>query len=87
MLRPVGPPSAIRTNPPNTSRAPYTRWDGNQATYLFFPVFFAFVLVLISGLSEPIIGGVSVVNVDTGVNGTVRFGTWGWCIKGVPNVE
>jgi len=89
MQNQVGSITVVTTDAPyiTTIRAPYTRWDGNQATYLFFPTFIAFVLVLLSGLSEPLIDGVSIVKVDTGVNGTVTFGTWGWCVKGVPNVE
>ena len=61
------------------------RNKGNQATYLFFPVFVSFVLVLLASLSSPIIHGLSVVNVDLAVDGHVRFGTWGWCASGVPN--
>jgi hypothetical protein len=81
MRKTVGPVVVIDTRPP------YREWDGNQATYLFFPVFIAFVLVLLSGLSEPIIDGLSIVKVDTGVNGTLSVGTWGWCAKGVPGIE
>ncbi len=66
---------------------PYRGWDGNQATYLFFPVFISFLLVLLSSLSDPIINGLSVVHVNTHSNGTVSFGTWGWCSHGVPGVE
>lgn len=84
MRKTIGPVVVMDTNPPVE---PYRRWDGNQATYLFFPLFVSFLLVLLSGLSEPIIGGLSVVNVDSGVNGTLSLGTWGWCVKGVPGVE
>lgn len=81
MRKAIGPVVVIDTNPP------YREWDGNQATYLFFPVFASFFLVLMSGLSEPIVNGLSVAKVDTGVNGTLSLGTWGWCTKGVPGVE
>jgi hypothetical protein len=70
----------IDTNPP------YRPWDGNQATYLFFPTFISFVLVLLAGLSDPLIPELHIVKIDAGVNGTVGFGSWGWCATGVPNV-
>lgn len=81
MRKTIGPIVVIDTKPP------YREWDGNQATYLFFPIFTAFFLVLMSGLSEPIIDGLNMVKVDTRVNGTLTFGTWGFCLKGSPGVE
>lgn len=81
MRKKIGPVVVIDTNPP------YREWDGNQATYLFFPVFSAFLLVLLSGLSEPIIAGLSVAKVDTGGNGTLSLGTWGFCVKDAPGIE
>jgi hypothetical protein len=81
MRRSFGNHVVIDTNPP------YKPWDGNQATYLFFPVFTAFVLTLLSGLSSPIINGVYMVQIDTKVNGTMDLGTWGFCIKGAPGIE
>ncbi len=59
---------------------------GNQASYLFFPVFLAFVCVILTNLSTPIIGGLSVLEIDTHGNGTVSFGAWGWCATGVPDM-
>jgi len=85
MRKTIGPVVVIDTEPAVVE--PYTRWDGNQATYLFFPLFPSFLLVLLSGLSEPIINGLSVLNVRTEQNGTLSLGTWGWCVKGVPGVE
>lgn len=81
MRKTIGKVVVIDTNPP------YRPWDGNQATYLFFPIFVAFVLTLLSGLSEPIIGGLNVVKVNTGINGTVTFGVWGWCSQNVPEFK
>lgn len=88
----AAPVTIIDTKPPyRTWRA----WDGNQATYLFFPVFIAFLLVLLSTLSDPIIPGMSVVDVHGHVkghehdhdHGKVRFGTWGWCVHGMKGVQ
>ncbi|OCF38166.1 hypothetical protein I316_00390 [Kwoniella heveanensis BCC8398] len=39
----------------------------NQATYLFFPIFGAFLLILLSTLSTPIIEGLSIAEVNMGV--------------------
>lgn len=83
MRKTAGPVVIIDTKP----HRPYQAWDGNQATYLFFPIFISFLLVLLASLSDPIIEGLSVVNVDTHGNGTVKFGTWGWCAHGVPGAE
>ncbi|WVR07753.1 hypothetical protein IAU60_004796 [Kwoniella sp. DSM 27419] len=58
---------------------------GNQATWLFFPIFAAFMLALFATLSVPIIGGMSAVTVDMGTNGSVILGGWGWCASGVPD--
>jgi hypothetical protein len=80
MIKKVGP-VMVDTKPP------YRHWDGNQATLLFFPVFFSFVLVLLSGLSDPLIAGLSIVNINTNANGTVGFGSWGWCATGNPNAS
>lgn len=70
----------IKTKPPSKS------WDGNQGTYLVFPTFVSFMLVLMATLSIPIVPGLSVANVDSGGNGTVQFGAWGWCVQGVANL-
>jgi hypothetical protein len=80
MKKTLGPIVVIDTQPP------YREWDGNQATYLFFPVFASFVLVLLAGLSTPIIPGINTISLDTGINGTLSLGSWGWCTSGVPNV-
>ena len=80
MKKSAGPITIIDTNPP------YRAWDGNQATYLFFPVFASALLVLLAVLSSPIIHGLGVLDIDTHGNGTVSLGAWGWCARGVPNV-
>ncbi|OCF61180.1 hypothetical protein L486_00825 [Kwoniella mangroviensis CBS 10435] len=59
----------------------------NQATYLIFPIFAAFVLILLSSLSTPIIDGLSIANVKVDGGGTVKVGTWGWCISGFDGIE
>ncbi|WWD03536.1 hypothetical protein V865_001589 [Kwoniella europaea PYCC6329] len=59
----------------------------NQATYLFFPIFTAFLLILLSSLSTPIIDGLSIANVKVDGGGTVKVGTWGWCISGFDGIE
>jgi hypothetical protein len=64
---------------------PYRPWSDNQSTYLFFPVFIAFVLSLISTLSAPIISGVGAVKLDFIGNGTMTVGTWGWCAEALVN--
>ncbi|WVO12537.1 hypothetical protein L204_100137 [Cryptococcus depauperatus] len=80
MKKTLGPIVVIDTNPPHRP------WDGNQATSLFFPVFIAFLLTLLSTLGTPMVKGLSVIDVDTGVNGTVKIGLWGWCGTGIPNI-
>ncbi|RXK37769.1 hypothetical protein M231_04925 [Tremella mesenterica] len=83
MKKTLGPITVIDTKPQN---APYRRWNGNQATVLFFPTFAAFLIILLSSLSDPIIPGLTVAEVKT-VNGTVSFGTWGWCTSGVKGFD
>lgn len=63
---------------------PYRPWSDNQATYLFFPVFFCFILSLTSNLSAPVIRLGSVKLAFQG-NGTMVIGTWGWCADTVIN--
>ncbi|WVQ84308.1 hypothetical protein IAT38_006460 [Cryptococcus sp. DSM 104549] len=80
MRKTVGSVVVIDTNPPHRP------WDGNQATYLFFPLFSSFLLILIATLSSPIIPGLPVAQIHAGSNGTVNIGLWGWCAKNVPGV-
>jgi hypothetical protein len=80
MRKELGPITLINTKPTYRGR------DDNQATYAFFPIFISFVLVLLSGLSTPIIPGLGIAKVDTHVNGTIMLGSWGWCTSGVPNI-
>lgn len=68
--------------------------ETNQALGLFFPVFIAFLLSILSMLSSPIIKGMHVVRVgiklDEKVNekwGSLLLGSWGWCIEDVIGVE
>ncbi|ORX40661.1 hypothetical protein BD324DRAFT_611711 [Kockovaella imperatae] len=77
----VGPVVVLDTVPRHEHRP---RVPGNQATALVFPALAALILVLISTLSIPMIHGLSIVDVDMGMNGTVHFGGWGWCSEGVP---
>lgn len=64
----------------------YRRWDGNQATYLFFPVFASFVLTLIGTLSANIIPGLGTIEVHAkSGEGVVQLGAWGMCINGFPD--
>ncbi|WRT70297.1 uncharacterized protein IL334_007295 [Kwoniella shivajii] len=65
----------------------YDHEKQNQAVYLYFPIFIAFLLVLLSNVSTPIIKVLSIANVSMGVNGTVSIGTWGWCAKDVPGFD
>ncbi|OCF44579.1 hypothetical protein I317_01466 [Kwoniella heveanensis CBS 569] len=48
----------------------------NQATYLFFPIFGAFLLILLSTLSTPIIEGLSIAEVNMGVDQD-EWALWG----------
>ena len=85
----VGPALVLDTDPSKHTKhknehAPPV--PGNQATWLFFPVFAALILVLISALSNPIVHGLSIVDVDMGKIGTVQLGAWGWCGKNIPNI-
>jgi hypothetical protein len=80
MKKTVGNVVVIDTNPP------YREWDGNQATYLFFPVFASLVLTLIGALSAPLIPGLSTVDVHAlQGDGVVKLGAWGMCIQYFPN--
>ncbi|WVW86091.1 hypothetical protein I302_108130 [Kwoniella bestiolae CBS 10118] len=60
---------------------------GNQATYLFFPIFASFLLILLSSLSTPIIEGLGIAKIGVEGGGKVIVGTWGWCISGFEGVE
>lgn len=80
MIKTIGPGVVIDTNPP------YRRWDGNQATYLFFPVFASLVLTLIGTLSAPVIPGLATVEVHSKYGeGVVKLGAWGLCIEDFPH--
>lgn len=64
--------------------------SGSEATYLAIPTTVAFILVLVSTLSTPVIKGMSLADIkprgaDGG--GVVGFGSWGWCVSGVKDVE
>ncbi|WVR00222.1 hypothetical protein IAU59_007364 [Kwoniella sp. CBS 9459] len=62
----------------------YDHEKNNQATYLFFPIFGAFLLILLSTLSTPIIPGLSIAEINMGVlSGRVSIGAWGWCTKDI----
>nr|XP_018260953.1 uncharacterized protein I303_06670 [Kwoniella dejecticola CBS 10117]OBR83111.1 hypothetical protein I303_06670 [Kwoniella dejecticola CBS 10117] len=63
---------------------------GNQATYLFFPVFAVFLLVLLTNLSTPIISGLSIAKLTFEYEGqgvSLNLGSWGWCLKGMKGFE
>ncbi|WVF73041.1 hypothetical protein IAT40_007859 [Kwoniella sp. CBS 6097] len=77
-----------RINKKYTPPENYDHEKKNQATYLFFPVFGAFFLVLLSTLSTPIITGLSIAEVHMGAEGgRVSVGAWGWCTKDVPGYD
>ena len=82
----IGPVVVLDTNPSRREQRHRDTVPGNQATCLFFPVFGALILVLVSALSVPIMGGLSIVDVKMGNNGTVQFGSWGWCAENVPDL-
>ena len=85
----VGPFLVLETNPPQSTKHKHEHGPpvpGNQATWLFFPILAALILVLIAALSDPIFHGLSIVDVDMGKNGRVQFGAWGWCGKNIPNI-
>ncbi|KAK4687917.1 hypothetical protein P7C73_g2195, partial [Tremellales sp. Uapishka_1] len=86
MKKTMGPITVIDTKPARLAQQPYTRWDGNQATYLVFPVFAAFLLGILAILSTPIIPGVTIANIKTESSGSISFGAWGWCASGYPNL-
>ncbi|ODO05698.1 hypothetical protein I350_04758 [Cryptococcus amylolentus CBS 6273] len=81
MRKTLGPIVTIDTSPPHRP------WDGNQATLLFFPLFTAFFLVLMSTLSTPIVDGLHIGKVGSSDVGKVSWGVWGWCASGVPGVS
>ncbi|ORY33517.1 hypothetical protein BCR39DRAFT_304912 [Naematelia encephala] len=93
MRKTLGPIVMIDTNPPtrrsifNNNRQPYKRWDGNQATYLFFATFTTFLLVVLATLSHSVIKGLSVVDVDMHSSGKIQIGAWGWCVSGVSGFD
>lgn len=78
---------------PEKEKQGYSVWQivkGNEATYLFFPTAAAFFMVVLSSLSSPIIPGMSLADIKPQgelAGGVVRFGSWGWCVSGVKNVE
>lgn len=76
MRKTIGRATMIDTSP---NRPPPTK--GNQATYLFFPVFASLVLVLISNLALPVIKGLTVVDVRLNEASGLAFGHWGWCVR------
>ncbi|WVQ72649.1 hypothetical protein IAR50_002208 [Cryptococcus sp. DSM 104548] len=81
MRKTLGPQLVIDTAPPHRP------WDGNQATLLFFPLFAAFFLTLMSTLSTPIVQGLHIGKIGNGDVGKVGWGVWGWCAYGVPGVD
>jgi hypothetical protein len=81
----IGPVVVIDTNTA-AEPVPYRRWDGNQATYLFFPLFASFVLTLIGTLTAPLIPGLATVEVHSKYGeGVVKLGGWGMCLEGFPH--
>lgn len=75
-----------------TAKMPSWNWHkmpGSEAAYLTFPTIVAFLLVILTTLSTPVIKGMSLADIHSKgqyVNGLIRFGAWGWCAQGVEGV-